>query len=99
MIPKRFEIGGKEIRVKRRRKVLTDDGEAVEGLFIPQQNTILVSTWFDGKKLPEEAIEHAFYHELSHVIMAALNDWKFYHNEPKIDMMGSILHQFEKSKK
>lgn len=99
MIPKTFEIGGHLIKIKRKRKVLSDKGERVLGYYMPNQDIILLSTWFDGTKLSEEAITHNFYHELAHCYMAVLNDWKFYNNEPKIDMLGLLMAQFEKTKK
>jgi hypothetical protein len=99
MIPKHFELGGHRIQVKRRRKVLNDEGERVLGYFMPNQDLILLATWHEGERLSEEAIEHGFYHELAHVYMHLLNDWSFYNNEPKIDMLGMLMHQFNKSRK
>ena len=99
MIPRQFEIGGHLIKVKRRRVVLSDEGERLVGYYMPYQDTILLATWFDKSKLSEEAIEHNFFHELSYVIMIALNDWDFNKDESKIDMMGMMLAQFDKSRK
>lgn len=99
MIPKQFEIGGHLIKVKRRRKVVDDNGERVVGYYMPYQDLIYLATWHEGDKLTEEAIEHNFYHELAHVYMTALNDWVFNKNEAKIDMLGMMMAQYEKSRK
>lgn len=75
------------------------DGEKrVFGLCDPYLGKIYVATKsLDGDELSEDAIQHHIHHEVEHYKMHFV-DQVFYRNERKIDLLGALTAQYEKTK-
>jgi hypothetical protein len=74
-------------------------GKKVFGTCDPLRCKILVATHspHDGSPLAEDMIQHNFGHEAAHYKMYFVDD-VFYHDEDKIDLLGAISAQYEKTK-
>lgn len=85
-LPKRFELLGSEWKV-----------EEVVGLPVlgeTHRDTLTIKL---RKELSPTVKATTFYHELVHAMLFAMG--KTEHSEEQVDLMGALLHQFEKTKK
>lgn len=76
-----------------------EEGVKTYGKNEPEALKIYVTTHspFDGLPLPEDFIHYCFNHELMHVLTYFV-DIKLYENETKIDHLGALQAQYEKSR-
>jgi len=96
-IPQQFDLMSQTIQVKfipdlhLKQQAL---GQSLfnEGLILIQKNT-------KAYPMTKEQQEQTFFHELFHFILYALNEHEKNSDEKFVDMVGSLLHQFHKSKK
>lgn len=74
-------------------------GKKVFGTCDPWICKILVATLSpeDGTPLAEDMIQHNYEHEAAHYKMYFVDD-EFYADEDKIDRLGAICAQYEKTK-
>jgi hypothetical protein len=95
---KKFDLINHSIRVIYQDEVILD-GEKVWGYCDPYKGLIHVATKsvYDGSALSEDQINHNTHHEVAHYKMYFIDD-AFYANERKIDLLGSLTAQYEKSR-
>jgi hypothetical protein len=76
------------------------DGAKVFGSCDPYRGKIQVATREPGsqEELSEEVIQHSYEHEKAHYLMFFVDD-NFYKNEKKIDLLGALSAQYEKTRK
>jgi len=97
---KSFQLGSHTVKVSYVKKIISpENGKEILGLCNPLQNKILVAKTLNGEILSEDAIEHSFYHELSHYLMLVMGKGDLYENEDFVDSLGMFLAQFTKTAK
>lgn len=69
------------------------DGDDTAGVFDPDRNEVRIR-----KSVALDRMEQAFFHEMVHVILTALNH-KLNHDEVFVDQFSGLLHQILKSSK
>ena len=104
MIPKTFEIMGRQWQVK----YVSEEALCSE---VPEAEKFKhhVSGWCCQENATIYICEHdlenagyrevTFYHELEHAVLYAMGVYKDDHDEEKVDLRGQIRHQYETSKK
>ena len=91
MIPTSFLIYGQEIQVD----MVADLGrkEAALGITRYRENLIQLQDDAPGYPIPYQQIEQTFYHELVHVILAAMHATELNDDENFVDTFSHLLHQ------
>lgn len=81
-------------------EVIDDDGDKVFGTCDMQECILRIATHspHDGTPLSQTVIDHNFWHEFVHSIMY-FADPKFDKDETKVDRVGALLAQAEKTMK
>lgn len=94
-----FEIINHSVTIIYQDEVYSE-GKKVFGLCDPLSCKVYVAlkSPYDGTDLAEDMILHNMHHEIAHYKMYFI-DSKFYTNEVKIDLLGAIDAQFEKTRK
>jgi hypothetical protein len=85
-IPASFRLLGHEITVEWKSKLTADDGESVYGLWIPDDNKIMLTEECRDKSVGEET----FCHEVMEAINCIL-EMEYPHHE--IQQLGAAWHQ------
>lgn len=93
-IPKEFELLGQKIKVKYRKTLI--DKEEAYGIWIHDENTILLQQSTTKYPLSEDQIMQTFFHELLHACCDLAGYDKISSDERFINSVASILHQFIK---
>lgn len=95
-----FELYNYLIRVEYLPVVYDEDGDKVMGTCNMQDCILQVATHSpqDGEPLSEDVVQHNFNHEKGHAIMSFVDE-KFNKNEVKIDRLGALMAQFDKTVK
>jgi len=98
---KSFNLLGHLIKVSYVKRINAPDGSHPYGICYVEQNKIEVATHSpsNGEKLPEDFLNHTFYHELSHMLMALMNKSDLFADETFIDNLGGLLAQYQTTKK
>ena len=86
-IPKKFQVMGHTITVKRIPQSRWKAGKTCVGYFDPAHLTIAVCSG-----MPASAQEQTFWHEVTHCILFALNS-PMYEDEEFVDQVGGLLQQ------
>ena len=95
MIPKTFDILGIKVKVEYR-KLLYKKEKAI-GLWLPQENKILIQENVKECMVSQEQKEQIFFHELTHCILDKLGYAKLSADEKLVDTVGSCFHQVLKT--
>lgn len=96
---KSFKIGSNLFKVKYVKNIEGEDDEIVYGHTNYPLGLVKIRTHLDKKELSEDAIEHALFHEVSHIIMNFMGENELNANETFIDLLGLFFHQFIKTSK
>ena len=96
-IPKQFKLLGTIIKVRNKDK-LTFDSDAW-GLSVFRENKIILQKPTKINPIKEELREQTFCHELVHMIFHKAGEEELCANEKLVNLLGSLLHQFLKTKK
>jgi hypothetical protein len=94
-----FELLNYSIEVFYLDEVLNDKGERVFGWCDPHQAKIYVSlkSPHDDKPLSYDALQHCIAHEVAHFKLYFIDE-DFYQDEAKIDLLGALDAQYDKTK-
>jgi hypothetical protein len=92
---------GHKIKVQYVKKIIAPDGSNPYGICYVERNLIQVCTKSPSTNhdLPEEFVNHTFYHELSHFLMALMSKNELFQDETFIDGLGGLLAQFNQTKR
>ena len=90
-IPKRFKVHGHTYTVKSS-ELLNDNTDAVGSLNYRKHEIILQKN-NDGFQRPNSEIEHAFLHELTHLILDQMCEHEMKKDEKFVEVFSSLLHQ------
>jgi len=90
-IPKQFSILGHTINVVIDSKRM-DDKNAL-GYLEPWLNKISLCNQSNGDSLPQDAIEHTYLHEVTHLILKCMGKDDLYKDEEFVDLFAGLLHQ------
>ena len=89
-IPKEFQLGGQTFKV-------TVEAAEVEpgkgGLCNYDQGWVKVSSWTRYGKIPRDAQERIFFHELLHLLFDASGDHALSNDESLVDRCSTLLSQ------
>lgn len=88
-IPKKFIIGGQEIKVQTVRNL--DDFTL--GLYVPLHNMIKIRTHVNDKPIHPQQVEQTFWHEYAHCLLLSCRKQDLYVDEELVDLMGEFLYQ------
>lgn len=94
-IPKSFELGGIEWKVKHG----SHNSEGNFGHTDIMKSEVIVKSKYNGKEFCKQQQEQTFYHELSHTILITMNEHELNENEKFVDVLGQFIYQFMKSAK
>lgn len=97
LIPKQFILGGRTYKVRRNDKL--DYEHNWNGEHDTYRQEINLAYKLGGVDANVESIEQTFYHELVHAILYTLGEKDLNQNEKFVDMFGTMLHQFMKTRK
>lgn len=97
LIPRQFTLGGKTYKVGRNDKL--DYEHNWSGEHDAYRQEVNLAYKLGGVESNIESIEQSFYHELVHAILHSLGEKDLNSNEKFVDMFGTMLHQFMKTKK
>jgi hypothetical protein len=97
IIPKSFELAGKEIKVKLSDE-LYQDWQA-SGLAKFMTCEIFVQKSNNGVKMAQDFMDQSFCHELAHHLFDAMGERELCADERKTDLLGTFLHSFLKTVK
>lgn len=89
-IPKKFIIGGQEIKVELCRKL---DTEHTLGIYYPLLNSIKVRTHCNDSEINPQQVEQTFWHEYAHCLLLACRKHDLFVDEELVDLMGEFLYQ------
>mgnify|MGYP000190795020 CR=1 FL=1 len=95
-IPKQFNIGGQEIKVRTMKHIGI---EGAIGVYKSLSNEILVQTHMNGKPMAVSQVEQTYHHELIHCLFDHARQEDLCCNEELVDLMGELLYQVNKSSK
>lgn len=98
---KQFKLLGHNFKVYYMKRIHLPDGTTPYGAYFPDLNKIAIATHSptNGEVLPQEFIDHTFYHELSHAMMFLMSKQDLFQDEAFIDQLGGLLAQFNATKK
>jgi len=96
-IPKQFKLLGQTIKVRNKRRLLFDNDSWGCSIFRTNQIQLLKKT--KSNPINKEWKEQSFCHELVHMILDRAGEEELCSNEKLVDLLGSLLHQFLKTKK
>jgi len=96
-IPEKFNLMGFEITVERDPYLMSKKNAF--GLCIPTENKIIIQEYVKGMGVSKAFLFQTFFHELGHMYMSVMNEPELYENEKFIDILGSLMFQFNKSSK
>lgn len=85
-IPRRFTLLGTEFTVTIVPAEKWDESDAV-AYCIPETATVKI------KRNQQQMMEHAYLHELMHLIVHAIGNEELYKDEAFIDMVSGLIHQ------
>jgi len=91
LIPETFRLLGHSIRVRR---IRADEPIDDDGVWLKPRCEIAVATV--GSVVSYQ--EHSFYHELAHAWLDVI-DPELSKDERAVDLLGGLIHQFEKTKR
>jgi len=94
MIPKKFNILNHTVKVKMVDSIPNRLGECHKDLC-----SVDIATHIDDDKLPDSIIEHTFFHEVVHIILDSMGEYKLSSNEKFVDVFAGMLHQVIKTSK
>ena len=94
MIPKRFELLGRTIKVNKTKKSKFVDAAETYGHWNSTKCEIFIA-----EGLTEQQEEQTFYHEFMHAALDSLGYNELSSNEQLVDQMASLIQQMMKSKK
>jgi predicted SprT family Zn-dependent metalloprotease len=97
MIPKQFKVFGQTIKVKFDKNLLRDENNL--GVWLCNENKIILQPSTKKKPIKQENIEQIFYHELVHCILDKIGREDLSLKEDLVDLIGQVLHQVIKTKK
>lgn len=95
-IPKSFDLLGNTISIFIREDIET---EGAVGLSTFLENRIDIRVRCHGKDVHRDQVRHTFFHELGHFLMMTMNDQERNESEGWIDMLGGLMHQYDKTKR
>lgn len=90
-IPNTFKLLGQTYKVEYNNDKC--DGASAYGLASFSENTIYLATEVNNKPIAQDAIEHTFFHELTHMILHSMGKEKLNADEKFVDLFGGMLHQ------
>lgn len=90
-IPTTFKLLGQTYKVEYNNDKC--DGANAYGLASFNENTIYLATEVANKPIAKDAIEHTFFHELTHMILHSMGKEKLNADEKFVDLFGGMLHQ------
>lgn len=98
---KSFQLLNHKIKVRYKKRIICPDGSSPYGVTYVEKNLIEIATHSpsSGEHLPEDFIEHTTYHELGHFMMALMGRNELFSDENFVDLFGSLLAQFLKTRK
>lgn len=92
-IPHSFTLAGLTIDIVKSDTLIKEKG------IIGQANYSEQKIYIDASHSPDDSIEQAFYHELTHFILFVMNEDKLRNNEKFVDVFSHLLYQALKTKK
>ena len=92
IVPKQFSLGGIEVVVVEDKDLVSRKKCIGEAQYAEQK--ILI----DHSVTPDDSINQAFYHELTHWILYMMSEHDLRQNEKFVDTFAHFLYQFEKTK-
>ncbi|HPQ79380.1 MAG TPA: hypothetical protein PLG47_02940 [Candidatus Dojkabacteria bacterium] len=95
MIPTSFNLLGHTVNVVFDDKSM-DDKNAL-GCCSPTLNTITLTNKNGIDTLPQDVIEHTYWHEVVHFILKTMGEEELYKNEKFVDLFAALLHQILKT--
>lgn len=95
-IPKKFSIGGQEIKIRVMKDIQV---EGAIGVYKSLANEIRVQTHLSGEAMAPSQVEQTYYHELCHCLFDHARQYELCANEELVDLMGELLYQVNKSSK
>lgn len=95
MVPNSFNLLGHTVTV-----VFDDeklDDKSALGYCSPTLNTITLTNKNGFRDLPQDVIEHTYWHEVVHFILKTMAEEELYTNEKFVDLFAGMLHQVLKT--
>ena len=89
-IPKKFTMGGQEVKVLVKRTI---DTEGAIGVCKFVENEIHIQTHINGKPMAKSQVEQTFYHEFVHYLLDQCRREDLSSDEILVDLMGEFLYQ------
>lgn len=96
VLPSQFSLLGQTIRVVYDENLVRDSDHVGEARY--RTNEIRLQPDTPGAGRPQDAIEHAFYHELAHWVLYFAGQYyrdgeHLHQDERLVDLVGGLLHQ------
>lgn len=97
VIPQSFQLFGKTIEVTTKPDLWNAHSDRI-GQWEPLDQRIVIQADTPQMQRHRESKEQTFYHELAHALLEGAGRNELSKDEGLVDALGSLLHQFEKSK-